>query len=399
MGNTLLTPLQITREAMRILENNSVITRVADRQYDKSFAANPAIGDTLRIRKPSRYLVTDGPTLSVQDTTQQKVDLVVANQKHVDMAFTDQELALSISDFSSLIIEPVVSQLATSVDLAVFQAAVKQIGNSVGTPGTTPATTQVLLSANEKLSNLATPLSQRSLIVNPAGNAALVEGMKSLFNPGADISSQWKEGMMGSNVLGFREISMSQNVPQFTTGSRTGTITVNTTSVNGATTIILDATTGHTFKEGDVFTIANVNAVNPQTRQTTGQAYQFVVKADATAASSLVTLTIDAIYAGETQQLANIDALPQATAAVTFLGGASTAYPQNLALHKSALAFVTADMPVPKGMDMASRIVHNGISLRFVRGFDITNSRFVSRLDILFGSQVVRPEMACRVWG
>ena len=400
MANTILTPLQITREAMRILENNSVLCRVADRQYDKSFASDPNIGDTLRIRKPSRYLVTDGPTLAVQDTTQQKVDLVVSNQKHVDMAFTDQELTLSISRFSELIIEPAVSQLATSVDLAVFLASIKQIGNSVGTPGATPATVATLLAANQKMNEMATPTSQRSLIVNPAANAALVGGeMKALFNPAGVLSEQYKEGMMASNVLGYRDISMSQNVPQFTTGTRSGTITVSVTSVQGATTIVLDATTGHTFKEGDVFTIAGVNAVNPQTRQTTGSPFQFVVKADATAASSLVTLTVDAIYAGENQQLATVDALPAATAVVTFVGGAGVSYPQNLALHKQALAFVTADMPLPKGMDMASRIVHNGISLRFVRGFDITNSRFVSRLDILFGSQVVRPEMACRVWG
>lgn len=399
MGNTLLTPLQITREAMRILENNSVITRVADRQYDKSFNADPKIGDTLRIRKPSRYIVTNGPTLAVQDTTQQKVDLVVANQMHVDLAFTDQELTLSLSDFSSLCIEPAVSQLATTVDLAVFLASIKQIGNSVGTPGTTPATTQVILDAGRKLNNMAVPGSQRSMIVNPDGNAALVEGMKGLFNPNADISSQWKEGQMGTNVLGFKEIAMSQNVPQFTTGSRSGTITVSTTAAQGATSLVLVATTGHTFKEGDVFTVANVNAVNLQTRQTTGSPMQFVVKADATAAGSAVTLTVEAIYSGETNPLATVDRMPTAADVVTFLGGASTAYPQNLALHKSALAFVTADMPLPKGMDMASRITHNGISLRFVRGFDIVNSRFVSRIDILWGSQVVRPEMACRIWG
>lgn len=399
MANTILTPLQITREAMRILENTSVITRVVDRQYDSSFQASPKIGDTLRIRKPDRRIVTDGPTLSVQETTQQKVDLVVATQKHIDLGFTDQELALSISEFSQLYIEPCVSQLATSVDLAVFQNAVKEIGNSVGTPGTTPANTQVILDANRKLSEMATPLSQRSLIVNPAANAALVEGMKGLFNPGPDISDQWKEGLMGKNVLGFREISMSQNVPQFLTGSRTAGTVTTTVAAQGQATMALTISGSETVKQGDVFTVADCYAVNPQTRQTTGQLFQFVVLADATASGGAVTVTIDPVYWGENQALATVDSVPTAAKAVTWLGGVSTSYPQNLALHKSALAFVTADLPLPKGMDMASRIVHNGISLRFVRGFDIVNSRFVSRLDVLFGSKVVRPEMACRMWG
>lgn len=402
MANTLLTPSQITREAMRILENTSVLTRNADRQYDKSFAADGAkIGDTLRIRIPDRRLVTDGPTLAVQDTTQQKIDLVVGTQKHVDLGFSSQELAMSIDEFSALYIEPCVSQLATSVDLAVYTAAVKEIGNSVGTPGTTPATTQVLLAANQKLSEMATPGSQRYGIVNPAANAALVEGMKGLFNPAGIVSDQFKEGLIGKNILQFREIAMSQNVPQFTTGSRAGTILVNgAIATQGATTITIDgATASTTIKKGDVFTVASVYAVNPQTRETTGSLAQFVATADVTlSGTGTGDITVAAIYTSA-HALATVDSFPADNAALTFVGGASTAYPQNLALHKNALAFVTADLPLPKGMDMASRVSHNGISLRFIRGYDIQNDRFVSRIDVFFGSKVVRPEMACRIWG
>lgn len=405
MAQTLLTANQITREAMMILENNLVLTRNADRQYDDYFAKDGAkIGDTLRIRKPDRRTSTVGAALAVQETNQQKVDLVVSVQRHVDLAFQSSELALSLDRFSELYIQPCVSQLATDVDLDVAQGIAKLIANSVGTPGTTPATTAVILAAGQRMSELATPLSNRYMIVNPAANGALVEGMKGLFNPGALVSDQFKEGLMGKNVLGFKELAMSQNIPQFLTGTRSGAMTVSVTSVQGATSIVLAATTGHTFKAGDVFTVAGVNAVNPQTRQTTGALAQFVVKADATAAASLVTLTVDPIYAANTgtlseQALAVVDTLPQAAAVVTFVGGANTSYPQNLALHKNAVAFVTADLPLAKNMDMATRIVHNGISMRLHRGYDINMDRFVSRLDVLYGFQLVRPETAVRVWG
>jgi hypothetical protein len=54
---------------------------------------------------------------------------------------------------------------------------------------------------------------------------------------------------------------------------------------------------------------------------------------------------------------------------------------------------------LPQGVDMASRAVHNGISLRVVRQYDINNDRMPCRVDVLYGYSVIRPQMACRVWG
>ena len=68
MANSILTIDMITRKALEILENNLVLTRNVNRQYDDSFAVEGAkIGSTLRIRLPDRALVTDGAALQVQD--------------------------------------------------------------------------------------------------------------------------------------------------------------------------------------------------------------------------------------------------------------------------------------------------------------------------------------------
>jgi hypothetical protein len=99
------------------------------------------------------------------------------------------------------------------------------------------------------------------------------------------------------------------------------------------------------------------------------------------------------------QALATIDALPVSGAAVTFLGAASTQYPQNLIYHRDAISFATADLLLPQGVDMASRQVHNGISLRVVRQYDINNDRLPCRIDVLYGYSVIRPQMAVRLWG
>jgi len=390
----------ITRKALEILENNLVITRNVNRQYDDSFAVEGAkIGSTLRIRLPDRALVTDGAALQVQDDNEQFTTLTVASQKHIGVNFTSAELTMQLDDFAERVLKPRISQLASSIDADVANSY-KYIGNTVGTPGTTPSTSLVLLQAQQKLNENAAVMNPRYATVNPAANAGLVEGMKGLFNPTDTVSKQFKNGMMGTGVLGFDEINMSQSIKQFTTGSRvaTGNSVTTTITAEGASSIALTIGSGLTVKAGDVFTVAGVNAVNPQTRESTGSLFQFVALADATAVSTAITVTVAPIYSAA-NALATVDALPASGAAVVFVGAASSQYAQNLVYHKDAITFATADLLLPQGVDMAARAVHNGISLRVVRQYDINNDRMPCRIDVLYGFNAIRPQMACRIWG
>ena len=402
MANSLLTIDMITRKALEILENNLVLTRNVNRQYDDSFAVEGAkIGSTLRIRLPDRALVTDGAALQVQSDNEQFTTLTVANQKHIGVNFTSAELTLQLDDFAERVLKPRISQLAASIDADVANAY-RSIGNSVGTPGTTPSTSLVLLQAQQKLNENAAVMSPRYATVNPAANAGLVEGMKGLFNPTDTISKQFRNGMMGMGVLGFDEINMSQSIKQFTTGTRnaTGGTTSAAVTAQGATTIaITGAGSGATVKAGDVFTVGGCFAVNPQTRESTGSLFQFVVLADVTlGGSGEGNLTVAPIYSAS-NALATVENLPAGSQAVTFVGAGNTQYPQNLIYHKDAITFATADLMMPQGVDMASRQVHNGISMRIVRQYDINNDRMPCRIDVLYGYSVIRPQMACRLWG
>jgi hypothetical protein len=394
----------ITRKALEILENNLVLTRNVNRQYDDSFAVEGAkIGSTLRIRLPDRALVTDGAALQVQDDNEQYTTLTVSSQKHIGVNFTSAELTMQLDDFAERVLKPRISQLASSIDADVANAY-KQVYSSVGTPGTTPATSLVLLQAQQKLNEYASMMPNRYATVNPAANAGLVEGMKGLFNPVDTISRQFKNGMMGQGVLGFDEINMSQSIKQFTTGSRntTGGSVTNTVSTQGQATIDLTGMGAtKTFAVGDVFTIANVYSVNPQTRESTGSLQQFVVTEAAVSAGggTIVGLKISPAIYTSANALATVDSFPVSGAAVVFVGTASTVYPQNLIYQKDAISFATADLLLPNGVDMASRQVHNGISLRVVRQYDINNDRMPCRIDVLYGFNTIRPPMACRLWG
>ena len=400
MANSILTIDMITRKALEILENNLVLTRNVNRQYDDSFAVEGAkIGSTLRIRLPDRALVTDGAALQTQDDNEQYTTLSVANQKHIGINFTSAELTMQLDDFAERVLKPRISQLASSIDADVANAY-KNIYASVGTPGTTPSTSLVLLQAQQKLNEAAAVMSPRYATVNPAANAGLVEGMKGLFNPTDTISKQFKNGMMGMGVLGFDEVNMSQSIKQHTTGAWGTSITVTSAvTTQGSTSLPISFTgSSKTWNVGDVFTIAGVNAVNPQTRESTGSLQQFVVTAVASGSSTATLSVSPAMYTAD-QALATIDAFPAASAVVTMLGSAATQYAQNLVYHKDAITFATADLLMPQGVDMASRQVHNGVSMRIVRQYDINNDRMPCRIDVLYGYSTIRPQMACRLWG
>ena len=402
MANSLLTIDMITRKGLAILENNLVLSRNINRQYDDSFAVEGAkIGSSLRIRLPDRVLVTDGAALQTQDDNEQYTTLTVSTQKHVGINFTSAELSMQLDDFADRVLKPRISQLASSIDADVANVFAS-VGNSVGTPGTTPATALVMLQAQQKMNEAAAPMSPRYLTVSPAANAALVNGLSGFFNPSDSISRQFKSGMMGENVLGYEEVNMSQSVKSFTVGSRTATggTTSAAVTTEGATTIaITGAGASGTIKAGDVFTVAGCFAVNPQTRESTGSLFQFVALADVTLnGSGAGTITVAPIYSAA-HPLATVLSLPATSSAVVFTGAASTTYPQNIAYHKDAFTLATADLILPQGVDMASRANHNGISMRIVRQYDINNDRMPCRVDVLYGYAAIRPQLACRVWG
>lgn len=402
MANSLLTIDMITRKSLAILENNLVLSRNINRQYDDSFAVEGAkIGSSLRIRLPDRVLVTDGAALQTQDDNEQYTTLTVSTQKHVGINFTSAELSMQLDDFADRVLKPRISQLASSIDADVANVFAS-VGNSVGTPGTTPATALVMLQAQQKMNEAAAPMSPRYLTVNPAANAALVNGLSGFFNPSDSISRQFKSGMMGENVLGYEEVNMSQSIKAFQVGSRTATggTTSAAVTTEGATTIaITGAGASGTVKVGDVFTVASCFAVNPQTRESTGSLFQFVALADVTLdGSGAGTITVAPMYSAA-HPLATVLSLPATSSAVVFMGAASTTYPQNIAYHKDAFTLATADLILPQGVDMASRANHNGISMRIVRQYDINNDRMPCRVDVLYGYAAIRPQLACRVWG
>lgn len=402
MANTTLTISMVTREALRILENNLTFAKGVNREYDDQFAIGGAkIGDTLNIRKPARYVGRSGATLSVEDHTETSVPLVLSNQFGVDVNFTSKEMTLNIDDFSKRILAPAMATVANKVDRDGL-AEYKNVFNAVGTPGTIPTALKTYLQAAAKMDYEATPRDgNRSVVIDPSAQVEIIDALKGLFQSGNQIKEQYESGNMG--LAGGFKWSMDQNVNAHTVGPLGGTPLVNGASQTGSS-LVTDGWTAAAaarLKKGDIFTIANVYAVNPQTRQSTGQLRQFVVTADVSSDSS-GNLTA-AIYPAITTSGAfqTVDSAPADNAAITVLGAASTVSPTHLAYHRDAFVLGCADLMLPGGVDKAARVSDKqlGLSVRMVRQYDIVNDKWPCRLDILYGWKTVYPELACRIQG
>lgn len=424
MSNTLITPVKVLRESLRILHNNLAFTKGVNREYSDEFAQSGGkVGQSVNVRKPNRYYVSDGQSLDVQDTSEEYVQVTLDHQFHVDVNFTSKDLTLSLDDFSERILKPAMARLASKIDHSGLGEYIN-IYNWVGTPGTEPGVSggsglatstapQVFLNAGALLDSMATPRDgNRSCILSPFAQSASIAGLSGLFNDQGALGDQYRKGVMG-RALGF-EFAMDQNINAFNTGTYSGTAA--NFDVNGAqgdsTTAISTLTCkwtsdgSGTLEKGTVFDIAGVYSVNPETGESTGQLQPFVVTEDATIDQTTFDISISPPILfnknGTTAKATVYSSTGDVAdgSQITIRSGATAGnYTQNLAYHKDAFTLATADLIMPKGVDFSARESFDGISMRIVRQYDISNDSLPCRIDVLCGWKTTRPEMAVRIFG
>jgi hypothetical protein len=386
MSNAFLTPTAVTRKALQVLHQKLNFVGAITRDYDDSYAKSGAkIGDSLKIRLPNQYTVRTGATLSTQDTTESSVTLQVATQKGVDLNFTSVDLTLSLDDFSDRILEPAMSVLAANIEYDAM-SMYKDVYQSVWNGGSA-ATYNKVLDARVLLNRALAPSSGRTANLNSLDMADLVKDTKTLFQDDASIAKQYKEGFMG-RAAGFDFVENTM-WPAHTRGGSNTAYLVNGASQTGSTLVVDTGATAPS--QGDVITIAGVYSVHPETKVSTGVLQQFVVGSGATTTSFPISPAI--VASGATQ---NVSGSPADNAAITFAGTASTAVGTSMLFQKGAFAFATADLVMPQGVDFAAREVFDGISMRLVRQYDITNDKFPCRLDVLYGYKTLRAQLAAR---
>lgn len=400
MSNVLVTSSLVAKEALAILQNMLGFAKNVNRDYQSEFTENKGrgyvTGATIQIKRPPRYTYRTGRVSVPQATVESSIPLTLT-QGGTDLNFTSFERTLSVQQFEQKM-QAAMAAVVNEIDRQGLDLARRTVFNSVGTVGTLPSTQATALAimtqGQQKLDEMAAPRDrQRSVVVNPAMNASIVQGLAGLFNASSSIAKQYQSGMFVDG-LGLN-VAMDQNVSRHTNGTAVAaTNTVNGAGQTGAT-LTVNALNG-TLTIGTVFTLAGVNSVNPQSRTDTGSLQQFVVTAAAAASATSVSISPAIVTTGAFQ---NVTASPANSATITILGAASASYDTNIMYHKDAftLAMVPMHEPMAGTGAKVTQMSDDGFTVKVTQFYDGVNDNNLMRLDVLFGWATTYPELATKL--
>lgn len=407
--NTITTLTFVTRELLRQVKNNlQFVKNCSGEEFAGRFTESPKVGETIKIRKPARYIGRDGETFSDEAYIERTVDMTVQQTAGVDLLLTNRELMFSLDDISERVIAPAAITLANKIDRAAMNIAYKAVANYVGVPGTVPTALKTYNQARALMSWEACPADNHNLLITPDMHVEAVDAGKSYFNPTQELTSQYNSGLVGKHA--GAKVYECQTLIAHTVGALGGTPAVAGADQVGSTlnTSGWTAAAANRLKAGDVIELAGVYAVNPWTRQSTGGLRKFTLTADAASlADGTAALSISPAIAisGPYQ---NVTAAPANGALISVWGKAAAnqgdvatkVSPQGLRFHRDAFLFGSFDQPNPEGAVQFVKSLSDpqtGLKIRYIRDWDTKANKQINRVDVVWAFGVAFPEFAARI--
>lgn len=417
MPNILATPQWTVNDTAASFVNSTQGIANFNRTYDDSFVAGGAkVGMVVNARLPVRFYASFGSAYDEQAINEPTTPISLNQPLQVAFGGTSIQYTMELDRIRERYTMPAGLALANAADVFGMDRVYRLINNMVGTPGTTPSTTQVWFDAGVKLSDGAVPvIRNRVAVIDTQAMARLANTTSLLFNPTGEISGNYKTGMLNGQQLGIEAIYQDQNIPRHTTGGWTGNSTpiINGASQTGSSIVTSGWNAGTTtLRRGDIVSFANVFSVNPVSWASTGRLAQFTLTADVSDAAGAITLPISPSLIPvtgtiNTNSLANVTASPANSAAITFWGTTgtfaftATVSPQSLLFTKDFAAFVMADLVEPDGGATCSyaRSKDKNVMIRYVKQFSALADKQLNRMDCLVGADILQARFACRVAG
>lgn len=413
--NSLLTAQWVARKALVLLHAKSNMTGRTNRDY-QSLLPGPIqgviLGQVLSIRLPFQYVGRKGATMSAENSVQRYAQLTVANQRGVDINFTSVERAMLLNNFEEQVLEPAIAKVAALLEIDVTSLT-NQVPKFVGAYNA-PVNFATVLQAERFLTETLAPEDdRRTLTANPQASYEFILDNKGLFNPESTVSDQWLEGVIADKVAGFTAFRNTKMPPH-----TVGTVTGGSPVVNGANqgqtgvgnafvasqNLVTNgwASGTTTVQAGDVITIAGVNDVDPETKQSLGRLKQFVVNTTVSDTAGAITLSVSpAIITGGAYQ--NVDSQPATSAVITVMGGTTAGVSgalikQSLAWYRDAIVFANPPMlDLSQLVKFTAQESFEGYNLRFAQQWDPSNDLLPARIDTISGETLAYPELAVRM--
>lgn len=408
-SNTFVSSSILSKFGAKALRNKTVVySRVRNDVADAYKVAGYKSGDTITIKLPPRYVSATGAAINKQNTVQSTVSMTLV-ERNIAIGVAALPATVTINGLTEFM-EPVMAQLATDMDKDGLNVLYYGAENLV-TPGAISATTGPAAWTGADISTRA-PLGQASARLTekgipddgdrfgalaPSAMAGLTDTNASLFNPVADVSAQYRTGLLGTyNGIQFVQSAV---VPRHTNGTRTNVTPLIDGNQTGASLLLKGAGNAVTIAKGDQFTIGGVFAINPLTRTSTGKLQVFTVTAGITSgAGGDVTVAI-APSINITAPNQTVSAQAAGNSTVTWMGAASAQTDVNLVWHREAAAGVMLPMNSDRpGSDCTQfKDPESGMTVLVTKQFLMDDRETVWLFEILYGFTKVRGEAIVRV--
>lgn len=369
MANTFLTPSVIAREALMILQNNTVIASLVHRDREQDFTG-AKVGQSVNIRRPATFTVDEfTSTITTQNITESGVLLTLDKHYDISVGVSAKELTLELEQFSEQVVAPAMVSMAEKVDSYVYALA-SQIETAYIAAAT--PTLADLAQVDAKLLSQKVRRAGRSGMVSPTRMAEMMS-IEAIVRADArgDGGTALREASMG-RVMGIDWYGV-QGVVSHTAGTIAGTaLAINNGAgyAAGISTINLDGgAASETLLTGDVIDIAGSG--------------QHVVTGDFTASTGAFTgVTISpALRAAVVND-----------AVVTVVDD----HEMNVVGDLRGISLAVVPLALPMESGRGAIMSSNGFSIRVVMGYDQSTKTDTVSFDLLLGGKVTQPELLCR---
>lgn len=414
MSNTLITSSLVAKTALAVLRNSFTLASRSVKNITETFGAKGVYqsGDTVTVKIPPRFVSGIGATAATNNIVYGSTTVTLVHRNvSFDLTQLEKTVDISPSQIKELL-QPALAQLASDIDkdgYALYYKAENLVtpgsyssGNPAQWAGADVATLKPFLDAKARLAEKAAPEDGKFYAaVTPSTSAGLVDGLKSLFQSADEIANQYKRGLMG--MAGGFQFVQSQSLPTHTNGTRAQAANPAVDgNQTGSSLLLKSVGNAVSIKRGDQFTIAGVYAINPLTRAATNKLQVFThVGTDVNSgAGGDVTLTISPSI-NITAPNQTVSAQAGNNAVITWMGANGVSTEVNLAWHRDAMMVVFYPFnDYAPGTDVYTATDdESGLAVTVMIGTDVTNYKTINRLDVLYGWQMVRGSLACRVQG
>ncbi len=410
-----------------IFQNNLISADLVSwKQYDGEFEDRNRLQISEQVGP--RFAVTQ-TTNGVQDLTAGVQDMVYGSEQFTvnqvfgtSMGYGDWVKVRDVSDArESVAIKNAAINLAEKIDAYILRTAVLASNNWTGTPGNNVSTYDSVAGAYTRLKEEGVDDSDLRLALSYSDRQALgnfVVLSANTFLGGEDVKT-FKNGF-DSSVAGI-PTNFTQQIPTITTGTRATTgatlnganqhVNYSAVSVSAAPGQYLSQTisiTGvgatATVNDGEVFTLANVNAWDNRLGASLGRPQQFRVIGNYTATASAIAamrifpamIVPNVVATGGVASDANVntanatvDSIPAAAAAITFLGAPSTSFRVRAIIQKEAIVVNTVDLITPAtGQASRKTLTKVPLSVRMWRDSAFATGDHRVRFDVALTANV-----------